>query len=345
MKMKHHIQIIIGCGLISVGLICSVVGIACGGLDYEKYLKTMNLEDRVDTPTEHFSSVLIDTESAEVTVKTGDSLSIAASAVETDGYSVTVENDMLQVKQQRTDGNITLGFEPQAKIEITLLETDYLSLAAAIDFGDCIVQGVAVSTLSLQTDSGDCTISDCTAASCTITVDYGDCTLSDTAIDGTAMVTLDCGDLEIENTTIQKGLKLESDYGDVAASGVDFGYLEAKLSCGDLTLESCNGSQDTGNSTLYADYGDMVCTNTVLYDAEFQLDKGDLMLSGSALYGTSLIQMELGDLEINLLGTASDYRMITAAYWDSSEELDQEENNIILDVDETTYDVEITYVE
>lgn len=96
MKMKPWI--ITGVSLLCAGAVCCGAAVHAGALDQKRYMKMLDLTDYTDTPDGAFSSVLMDIESADVTVQNGSALSVAAKNVPEDSYSVTVENDTLHIQ-------------------------------------------------------------------------------------------------------------------------------------------------------------------------------------------------------------------------------------------------------
>ena len=86
MKMKPWI--ITGVSLLCAGAVCCGAAVHAGALDQKRYMKMLDLTDYTDTPDGAFSSVLMDIESADVTVQNGSALSVAAKNVPEDSYSV-----------------------------------------------------------------------------------------------------------------------------------------------------------------------------------------------------------------------------------------------------------------
>ena len=173
MKMKPWI--ITGVSLLCAGAVCCGAAVHAGALDQKRYMKMLDLTDYTDTPDGAFSSVLMDIESADVTVQNGSALSVAAKNVPEDSYSVTVENDTLHIQMSSNNepwySFTRFGFHPfsapRAKITVTLPDAEYQAVAVANSSGDCTVSGISVSTLSLDLDYGDCWVQNVTAASLT----------------------------------------------------------------------------------------------------------------------------------------------------------------------------------
>lgn len=192
MKMKPWI--ITGVSLLCAGAICCGAAVHAGALDQKRYMKMLDLTDYTDTPDGAFSSVLMDIESADVTVQNGSALSVAAKNVPEDSYSVTVENDTLHIQMSSNNepwySFTRFGFHPfsapRAKITVTLPDAEYQAVAVANSAGDCTVSGISVSTLSLDLDYGDCWVQNVTAASLTAVNKAGEIMISDSSVSGTA---------------------------------------------------------------------------------------------------------------------------------------------------------------
>ena len=67
MKMKPWI--IAGVSCLCAGTICCGAAVCAGALDQNRYRENMHLIDQTDTPSETFTSVLMDIDNADVTVQ------------------------------------------------------------------------------------------------------------------------------------------------------------------------------------------------------------------------------------------------------------------------------------
>ena len=95
MKMKPWI--IAGVSCLCAGTICCGAAVCAGALDQNRYRENLHLIDQTDTPSETFTSVLMDIDNADVTVQNGSKFSIAAENVPQNSYHVAVEDDTLQI--------------------------------------------------------------------------------------------------------------------------------------------------------------------------------------------------------------------------------------------------------
>ena len=96
MKMKPWI--IAGVSCLCAGTICCGAAVCAGALDQNRYRENLHLIDQTDTPSETFTSVLMDIDNADVTVQNGSKFSISAENVPQNSYHVAVEDDTLQIQ-------------------------------------------------------------------------------------------------------------------------------------------------------------------------------------------------------------------------------------------------------
>ena len=89
MKMKPWI--IAGVSCLCAGTICCGAAVCAGALDQNRYRENLHLIDQTDTPSEAFTSVLMDVDNAEVTVQNGSKFSITAENVPQNSYHVAVD--------------------------------------------------------------------------------------------------------------------------------------------------------------------------------------------------------------------------------------------------------------
>ena len=318
MKMKPWI--ITGVSLLCAGAICCGAAVHAGALDQKRYMKMLDLTDYTDTPDGAFSSVLMDIESADVTVQNGSALSVAAKNVPEDSYSVTVENDTLHIQLSSNNepwySFTRFGFHPfsapRAKITVTLPDAEYQAVAVANSAGDC--------TVSLDLDYGDCWVQNVTAASLTAVNKAGEIMISDSSVSGTASLVLNYGDLTAKNTEVQNLCKVKN----------DAGYIN-------LTDFSC------GSSEMELEYGDVRCETSTLWNSSFDMDFGDIQTTDTALYGNTAISMDYGDVRLNLHGSNADYNV---GYSYAAGSLNgSSPNQIAITGDQTLMDSSVTFTE
>ena len=280
MKMKPWI--IAGVSCLCAGTICCGAAVCAGALDQNRYRENLHLIDQTDTPSETFTSVLMDIDNADVTVQNGSKFSITAENVPQNSYHVAVEDDTLQI-QLNSDSEpwysyTHFGFHPfhapAAKITVTL-PAEYRAVAIANHAGDCTISGIHVSTLSVDLDYGDCQVKNVTAANLTADNDAGDLLLSDSTVSGTASLELDYGDLTVKQTEIGNLCKVKNDAGDVRLTDVSCGSSEMELDYGSLKLQRFTETDQAQFSAFTIFDGDVHCETSTLWNSSFDLEFGD----------------------------------------------------------------------
>lgn len=349
MKMKPWI--ITGVSLLCAGAICCGAAVRAGALDQNRYLEKLHLTDNMDTPSGTVTSLLMDVDNADVTVQSGNTLSVAAKNVPEKDYSVTVENDTLYIQLNSEDepwySYSHFGFHPftapHAKITVTLPEAKYQAVAVANDAGDCEISDIQTNTLSVDLNYGDCRIENTAVASLTANSKAGDLSLSDSTVSGTVSLELDYGDLTIKQTEIGNLCKAENNCGDVSLQDVTCGSSQMTLDYGSLKLKQFTETDKTQSSAFTLSDGEMQCEESTLWNGSFDLDFGDFKATDTALYGKNTITMDFGDVELNLHGKNSDYN-IGYSYAAGSLN-DSSSNQILISGDKSSLDSTVTFTE
>lgn len=351
--------IIAGLCCVGAGVILCTTAISVGALNQSRYISKLNLTDQTDTPDEAFTSVLVDVQKANVTIEKGDSVSVTATNIDTDHYSVSIQNNILQIHQEfRWTENwmswIQIGpiGVPTAEITITLPESAYRAIGVSSDFGDCTIQDMETSTLTLETNTGNCTISNVVAESCTTSGDLGDLTLENSTINGTAMLQMDTGDMFLQQLDIRRVCSIESDLGNVELTDISCGSTDIALDCGNLDMTNVTETDADSKSALSLDLGDIVLDNCTLFQTTCELDTGDFTTKHSELTDTTLstdcgdiettdtalidrteITVDVGSIRLNLRGEESDYLVLNSFAGSSANSAN---NVIVIEGDENT---------
>lgn len=350
--MKHKkIWILTGCGCLAAGLLCGGIGIAAGALSPSYYAKAWNLQDQTDTISEEFSAILVDAANANITIQGGETASVSAKNIETDGYQVKVENQTLQISQQNSLSKHSWqkwihldSLFPMAEITITLPEVRYNAVAVALNAGDCTVSNVAANTLSLDQDYGNSQLSGIHASSLTASCDAGNLTLSD--IDAnSASLSLDFGDLSVENAKIPGNFQLSASAGDVSLSQVLAGNVTSvQLDYGDLEMTDCTmQSADTEENVYLLDCGNCTISNSAFQDSSFSLDFGDFQTKETTLLGNTAITDSMGNITLELAGSPDDYQVISELAGSSGSS--GKTNQIQIYGDDTLTNVSVSFTE
>ena len=324
--------VITGICCCAAGLIFGAAGIASGALNQEHYAKKWNLSDYHDTVTGHFSTVLIDAEH-----------------MEDNTYQFSVENDTLQITQKTSNKHNWLHWiqigpwsAPTPTITLTLPEAEYLAVAISSNFGECSVSDLTANTFSLDVDCGSSTITGLKTASCNADCNAGELSLTDSEITGNAQLNLDDGDLSLNNTVIGSLCRLSNNMGNITMQQVSSGTNEITLDCGSLSMQNCTQEETDTSSTYTLRFGDLNASSCVLYQSQFTLDYGDLETTDTALLGKSTATDNMGDINLNLRGSQSDYQVIS----DIAGNSDSGSNNQIrISGDDVATDISVSFTE
>lgn len=348
--MKHWKPwVITGICCCAAGLIFGAAGIASGALNQEHYAKKWNLSDYHDTVTGHFSTVLIDADYADITIQPGTQAAISAEHMEDNTYQFSVENDTLQITQKASNKHDWLHWihigpwsAPTPTITLTLPEAEYRAVAISSNFGECSVSDLTANTFSLDVDCGSSTITGLKAASCNADCSAGELSLTDSEITGNAQLNLDDGDLSLNNTVIGSLCRLSNNMGNITMQQVSSGTNEITLDCGSLSMQNCTQEETDTSSTYTLSFGDLSASSCVLYQSQFTLDYGDLKTTDTALLGKSTATDNMGDINLNLRGSQSDYQVIS----DIAGNSDSGSNNQIrISGDDVATDISVSFTE
>lgn len=305
--------IITGVCLIGAGVLCCTAAIGAGALNQQRYREKLHLTDRTDTPSENFTAIQVALEDADLTVQTGESVSVEAENISADCYDVTVRDGVLRIEQKNsTLDQYTLihlgGFSvPTAKVTLTLPEENYKSMDISASYGDCTVDGISAQTFSANLDCGDGTFQNISTENYTAKSSYGDLQLSDSEVKDSLSVEADSGSVTFARIDIRNRCQVQDDFGDVEMNAVTCGVAEMTLDSGSLTLNRFETTDQESSSILRLDFGDLTCIRSKLWNGEFSLDCGDIQTEKTALYGGTNIELDFGNADLNLLGTSSDY--------------------------------------
>lgn len=305
--------VITGVCLIGAGVLCCTAAIGAGALNQQRYREKLHLTDRTDTPSENFTAIQVALEDADLTVQTGESVSVEAENISADCYDVTVRDGVLRIEQRSNDLNqYTLihlgGFSiPTAKITLTLPEENYKSMNISASYGDCTVDGISAQTFSANLDCGDGTFQNISTENYTAKSSYGDLQLSDSEVKDSLSVEADSGSVTFARIDIRNRCQVQDDFGDVEMNAVTCGVAEMTLDSGSLTVNRFECTDEDASSIFTLDFGDFICIRSKLWNSDISLDSGDIRTEKTALYGATTINLDFGSASLNLLGTSGDY--------------------------------------
>ena len=257
MKKKVYLATIciITVACIIIGCIWHMGGLFSGDFSFSSMFsgeKSVNENKTIDL--DDFSSMVVDTDIMDVTVKTGTKYSLHYECSrESHIPKYTVENGTLKVTQKHKGGFhlFSFGTGGSAKLEITVPEgVSIKNLDVKSDTGEVLITGISTDTTKVSLDTGSLKTEKCHLGETNIETDTGDVVLTGS----------DFG-----------GIKVENDTGDIKISGCpsvrDFDKVEMETDTGDVTIygenqgEKFSMTNDSGNGhkiKFGTDTGDII---------------------------------------------------------------------------------------
>ena len=148
--------------------------------------------------------------------------------------------------------------------------------------------------------------------------------------------------MSLNNTVIGSLCRLSNNMGNINMQQVSSGTNEITLDCGSLSMQNCTQEETDTSSTYTLRFGDLSASSCVLYQSQFTLDYGDLKTTDTALLGKSTATDNMGDINLNLRGSQSDYQVIS----DIAGNSDSGSNNQIrISGDDVATDISVSFTE
>jgi DUF4097 and DUF4098 domain-containing protein YvlB len=219
----------------------------------------------------------------EITVPSGTSLQLVTSngdltvndvigtlELETDFGKIDVEDVSGRVNARSGSGDITLvGLDDAGDLQI---ETD---------FGDLVLRNVTADRLTARSGSGK--------------IEVRDITVGDLAAHSGS------GDIQVGAGALASALDLETEFGDVTATGVDAVSCRLASGSGSLTLDGCDGPLD-----LKTDFGDIEVRNGSQTGLRLNTGSGNISFVGSLdAGGEHRVESEFGSIHLVLPADAA----------------------------------------
>ncbi len=310
-----------------IAALCCVAGLAVATLslcmmdfDFTK-LSTLTYTDNEYTVTQSFSSIQIDTETADVRfLPSGDSTCrVVCYEQEKVPHRVTVEDGTLKVlaDDQRSWYDYLVCFDfDSAAVTVYLPAAQYGRLEVTTDTGDLSMPAdFAFPSASVSTDTGNIDWRASVEGALTIDTDTGNVKVEGVQLQSLQAET-DTGDVRIRQVSTTGETSLKTDTGDVMLEEVTAGFLQIRTHTGDVALENtvAEGSlslkTDTGDVlfqrfdaaaiTVETNTGDV--TGTLLSEKIFfvETDTGDVHVPRTDRGGRCEITTDTGDVEITI---------------------------------------------
>ena len=195
---------------------------------------------------------------------------IGTLALGTDFGKIDVEDVSGTVSARSGSGDITLvGLDDAGVLQV---ETD---------FGDLALRNVSADRLTARSGSGKIEVQDITAG-------------RHTANSGS-------GDTQVEVGTLEVALDLETEFGDVTATGIDAASCRLASGSGNLTLDGCDGPLD-----LQTDFGDIEVKNGSQAELGLKTGSGSISFVGSLhADGEHRVESDFGSIHMVLPADAA----------------------------------------
>lgn len=271
--MKSVFKKLLVGGLIAllVGGILFTVAFAASGFSFEK-LSGLSWESQTFTESAATSSVVIDVDNSDVTVKfdkNADKITVSyftcnnRSGKELKTFNVTESNGTLSLKEHtKWQYDLFLWTYKDTDVTVIIPEGRAVSLDISTDNGDVNIYGSAnIPNLHIDTDNGDAEINgQISAKDVTIGTDNGDVEITGSLTANSLTAETDNGTFEAEGTLTVNTLSIETDNGDIEAEdalitankiffSTDNGEVEARL-FGKVTDYKINVNTDNGSSNV-----------------------------------------------------------------------------------------------
>ena len=285
-------KLLIG-GLVAllVGGVLFTIAFAASGFSFEK-LSGLNWESKSFTESAAASSVVIDVDNSDVTVKfdkNADKITVSyyvcnnRSGKELKNFNVTDSNGTLSLKEHtRWQYDLFLWTYKDTDVTVIIPEGRAVSLDISTENGDVNIYGSAnIPNLHIDTDNGDAEINgQISAKGVTVETDNGDVEITGSFTANSLTVETDNGTFEAEGTLSVNTLSIETDNGDIEAEdalitankisfSTDNGDIEARLFGAEadykIAVETDNGKSNVTNQTTGSRALNIVTDNGDVY--------------------------------------------------------------------------------
>ena len=285
-------------------------------------LSTKSLVTNTHTVTEAFTSISVNTDTAEVEFvpSNGDTCAVVCHEYEKELHSVKVADGTLKIELRDTRkwyDYIGINFGT-SKITVQIPQGEYGALTVKTQTGSTTVPqdfrfesikvtqstghikcyASASGAVSLKTTTGHIRVRGITAGSMDISVSTGEIRVRSAAVDGDIKLKASTGDAELTDVTC-KNMVSSGSTGDLSLENVVLsGSLRDKRSTGDVELDGF----DAAELVITTDTGDV--EGTLLSEKVFivKTDTGDINVPKTVTGGRCEITTDTGDIEIRIKG-------------------------------------------
>ncbi|MBR7132516.1 MAG: DUF4097 family beta strand repeat protein [Clostridia bacterium] len=320
MSKKIKAWLIIGASLILVG--CIIFGGVMSVLKWDfKKLSTVKLETNNYEEAQEFNSILIETNTADITFKRSDDGVCRVTCYEETKlkHSVSVTDGSLEIKLEDTRkwyDHIGFFAFSSPKITVSLPKTEYADLVirastgkveipkdfkfenveTTVSTGDVNFLASASEGVKIKTSTGDINIGDMSAESLELSVSTGKITANGIACNGEFKVGVSTGRARLTDITC-KSITSSGNTGDIFLENVLVTEkLSIRRSTGDVSLVKC----DAAELWIKTDTGDV--KGSLLSEKVFitQSDTGSIKVPKTTNGGKCEITTDTGDIKIEI---------------------------------------------
>ena len=321
MSRRLKIWLIAAASLMVVGGIIFVGVMTVFKWDFKR-LSTKKLVTNTHTVAEAFTSISVNTDTAEVVLvpSNGDACAVVCHEYEKELHSVKVADGTLKIELQDTRkwyDYIGINFGT-SKITVYIPKGEYGALTVKTQTGSTTVPqdfrfesikvtqstghikcyASASGAVGLKTTTGHIRVKGITAGAMDISVSTGEIRVRSATVDGDIKLKASTGDAELTDVTC-KNMVSSGSTGDLSLENVVLsGSLLDKRSTGDVELEGF----DAAELVITTDTGDV--EGTLLSEKVFivKTDTGDINVPRTVTGGRCEITTDTGDIEIRIKG-------------------------------------------
>ncbi len=320
MKAATKIWLSTAAALVVLGLTVIAIVTAVSGCDFTG-INTYRFETNTHEISEEFSSISMDTETADITFVPSDDGTCRVVCFEmTDAkHSVTVENDTLVIRmvdERKWHDFIGISINSTPELTVYLPETEYASLSIdestgdismpadftfeAVDLslstGDVSFLASASGVIRIETSTGNILVEGASAQALELTASTGHITVSGVSCEGDVKTGVSTGRTSLTDVSC-RNLTTDGNTGALSMNSVIVSEkITVTRSTGDVKFEGC----DAAEVFIETDTGDV--TGSFLSEKIFyaRSDTGSVDVPRSTTGGICEIILDTGDISITI---------------------------------------------
>lgn len=319
---KMKIALVISAIVVAVGLVLSLVGLLMMRFDFRR-LEFSHYQSKTHELVEDFNRILIDVDTADVTVRLSQDGVCRVSCFEDErkSHTVTVQDGTLQIGMAQTEWyhHISLFNFNEPTITVSLPKAAYDALEINTNTGDVTLPcELSLTNATVETDTGDVSWQSAVADTLSVTTDTGEIEITGVS-PKKLLAKTHTGDISVGDGKIET-LEVSTHTGEVKLSSIECGALTLKSDTGDVELKhllaatAISITTDTGDVDLdacdaaaisiHTDTGDV--WGLLLSEKVFitKTDTGDVEVPRGTSGGTCEVVTDTGDIEFSIKGGA-----------------------------------------